>query len=74
MSNDPIWTEGHWEVSADIRGESIPLPYQVMNNAERNHIIQNRLTYLEFMHDHFADRVVEPPEGVKVVESAISHD
>ncbi|MCL2849089.1 MAG: hypothetical protein FWE61_03455 [Micrococcales bacterium] len=70
---DPIWTGDHWEVDSDLRGESIPMPYQVMDNSERRRIIAQRLRYLDFMHDHFADRVVPPPEGVAEVETTHSH-
>ncbi|MCL2780807.1 MAG: hypothetical protein FWD74_04855 [Actinomycetia bacterium] len=73
MSHDPIWTEDHWEVAGEIRGASIPTPYQVMNHAERDRIIHQRLHYLEFMHDHFADRIVAPPAGVEEIESTHSH-
>ena len=73
MSKDPIWTGGHWEVAADVRGESIPTPYQVLDNAERERIIAQRLRYLDFMHDHFADRIVAPPEGFDEIESTHSH-
>lgn len=73
MSNDPIWVDGHWEVDPGLRGESIPMPYQKMDTPERNRIIAQRWRYLEFMHDHFADRVVAPPEGVEEIETTHSH-
>jgi hypothetical protein len=38
-----------------------------MNLAERNRIIQQRLRYLDFVHDHFADAIIDPPAGVAVV-------
>ncbi len=73
MSNDPKWIEDHWEVADGIRGDTIPTPYQKMNDAERQRIIAQRWAYLDFMHDHFADRVVPPPEGVEEVETTHSH-
>jgi hypothetical protein len=73
MSQDPVWTGEHWEVADDVRGPNIPTPYQVLDNAERKRIIAQRLRYLDFMHDHFADRVVPPPEGVAEIESTHSH-
>ncbi|MCL2090903.1 MAG: hypothetical protein FWH11_06735 [Micrococcales bacterium] len=74
MSNEPRWVEDHWEVDDGLRyDDSIPAPYQKMNNAERQRIIATRWAYLDFMHDHFADRVVEPPQGVTEVETTHSH-
>lgn len=73
MSNEPKWIEDHWEVDDGLRSDSIPTPYQRMNNAERQRIIATRWAYLDFMHDHFADAVIEPPEGVEEVETSHSH-
>ena len=73
MSNEPRWIDDHWEVDDGLRGDSIPAPYQRMNNAERQRIIATRWNYLDFMHDHFADHVVEPPEGIVEVETTHSH-
>jgi hypothetical protein len=73
MGNDPVWTDGHWEVDAGIRGETIPTPYQVMDTAERDRIIAQRLRYLEFMHDHFADHIIAPPPGVEEIETTHTH-
>lgn len=64
-----VWTGGHWEIEPSLVGLQIPLPQQRMNLAERNRIIQQRLRYLDFMHDHFADAIVDPPAGVAVVVS-----
>jgi hypothetical protein len=64
-----VWTGGHWEIEPSLVGSQIPLPQQRMNLAERNRIIQQRLRYLDFMHDHFADAIVDPPAGVAVVVS-----
>jgi len=73
MGNEPIWKDGHWEVDGAIRGETIPTPYQVMDNAERDRIIQQRLRYLDHMHDHFADHIIPPPDGVEEIETTHSH-
>ena len=66
-----VFTQGHWEIVPGLIGTQIPLPRQEMNVAEKDRIIQQRLRYLEFMHDHFADAMVNPPAGVAVVEPAI---
>lgn len=73
MSDSPIWKDGHWEVGPATRGERIPTPYQRMNAAERDRIIRHRLRYLDFMHDHFADRIVTPPEGFDEIEGSHPH-
>lgn len=65
-----IWKDGHWEVEPGVRGESVPAPHQQMDLAERNRVIGHRLRYLEYMHDHFADRIVEPPEGTDEIATA----
>jgi hypothetical protein len=62
-----IFTGGHWEIEPSLVGSQVPLPLQRMNLAERNRIIQQRLRYLDFVHDHFADAIIDPPAGVAVV-------
>lgn len=66
-----VWTGTYWEIEPSLIGSHIPLPRQEMNVAEKGRIIKQRLRYLEFMHDHFADAMVDPPEGVAVVEPGI---
>lgn len=73
MSNLAIWKDGHWELEPEIRGESIPMPYQRMDVAERKRIITQRLRYLKFMEEHFADSVVQPPAGTDEVEVQHGH-
>lgn len=73
MSDKPVWQDGHWEVGADTRGDQVPTPYQRMDTAERKRIIRQRLRYIDFMHDHFADRLVAPPEGVEEIETSHPH-
>ena len=68
MSPQPVWKDGHWEVNPETRGDMVPQPYQRMDTAERRRIIKQRLRYLDFMHDHFADRLVQPPDGVEEVQ------
>ena len=68
MSNEPRWVDDHWEVDDSLRSDSIPAPYQLMNDPERQRIISTRWKYLDYMHDHFADRVVAPPEGITEIE------
>ena len=62
-----VWSDGHWEIEPSLVGSHIPLPRQEMNLAERQRIIEQRLHYLDFVHDHFADATVDPPDGVEVV-------
>ena len=69
MTEQAIWKDGHWEVAPAVRGENVPLPYQLMNSPERDRIIAQRHRYLEDMHDHFADSLIQPPEGVEQIES-----
>ncbi len=66
-----VFTDGHWEIPTDLVGDQVPLPRQQMNLGERNRIIAQRLRYLDFVHDHFADSVTPPPSGYDVVEPAI---
>ncbi len=66
-----VFTDGHWEIPADLVGDQVPLPLQRMDLGERNRIIAQRLRYLDFVHDHFADSVTPPPPGYAVVEPAI---
>lgn len=73
MSDLAIWKDGHWELQPEIRGESIPMPYQQMDLAERNRIIAQRWRYLKFMEEHFADTVVQPPPGTVEVEVRHHH-
>ena len=73
MSDNAVWKDDHWEVNPDVRGEHIPTPYQRMDHAERRRIIKQRLRYLDYMHDHFADKLIQPPEGVEEVESTHGH-
>lgn len=68
MSEQPVWKDGHWEINPEARGDMIPQPYQRMDTAERRRIIKQRHRYIEFMHDHFADRLVQPPDGVEEVQ------
>ncbi len=66
-----LFIDGHWEIEPSLIGTQIPLPRQRMNLAERQRIIEQRLRYLEFVHDHFADGIVPPPAGVATVEPAV---
>jgi hypothetical protein len=66
-----VFVGGHWEIEPSLLGSNIPLPRQEMNLAERQRIIAQRLRYLEYMHDHFADGIVAPPVGVATVAPAI---
>ncbi len=66
-----VFVDGHWEIEPSLIGSEVPLPNQEMNLAERQRIIAQRLRYLEFMHDHFADAMVAPPDGVVVVQAGV---
>lgn len=68
MTDKAVWKDGHWELVEELRGDAIPMPYQRMDLAERKRIIAQRWRYLKFMEEHFADKVVQPPAGVPVIE------
>lgn len=61
MAEDVIIRYGKYEI--DARRMTAYVRQQQMNEAERDRIIHTRHMYLDWMHRHFAKRVLHPPEG-----------
>ncbi len=63
MAENVVISYGHFEVDPSRMEKYVK--QQTMNEPERERIIKSRLMYLDWMHDHFADKVVPPPGKVK---------
>jgi hypothetical protein len=61
MAEDVIFRDGKYEVDPARMTEVVR--QQRMNEAERDRIIESRHRFLDWMHVHFAKRVIAPPEG-----------
>lgn len=63
MSEKVIFRDGKYEVDPARMTEVVR--QQRMNEVERDRIIESRHRYLDWMHVHFAKRVIPPPEGAE---------
>ncbi len=63
MAENVILRDDRFEVDPSRMTEVVR--QQRMNEAERDRIIESRHIYLDWMHRHFAKRVVSPPEGAE---------
>lgn len=61
MAEEVILRGGRYEVDPARMTEVVR--QQRMNEAERDRIIASRHQFLDWMHFHFAERVMPPPEG-----------
>lgn len=60
MAENVVIKYGHYEVDPNKMQDYVK--QQTMNEAERERIMKCRVMYLDWIHDHFADCVVPPPE------------
>lgn len=59
MAEKVLVTNGHYEVDPERMKHYVK--QQEMNEAERERIIKCRWMYLDWMHDHFTDKILPPP-------------
>jgi hypothetical protein len=64
MAEEVIFVNGKYEVDPARMTEVVR--QQRMNEAERDRIIASRHQFLDWMHLHFAKRVMPPPEDADV--------
>lgn len=55
-----IVRHGMFEVDPDLMKDEVQ--QQEMTDEERNKIVDNRWDYLEWMQDHFSNKILKPPE------------
>ncbi len=60
MAENVVIKYGHFEVDPSRMQKYVK--QQIMNENERERIINCRLMYLDWMHNHFTQKVVSPPE------------
>lgn len=59
MAEKVLHKNGHYEVDPARMQEYVK--QQIMNDAETERIIKSRLMYLDWMHEHFAKKILPPP-------------
>lgn len=60
MAERVLMSNGQFEI--DPQRMQHYVKQQKMNQAERQRIVDCRWAYLDWMHDHFADKVLPPPK------------
>lgn len=60
MAEHVVIRYGHFEVAPERMTDYIR--QQKMNEEERERIMKCRLMYLDWMHNHFSEKVMDPPD------------